>query len=300
MYILIITSSYDQTSTYIINKYFNETNFFRLNIDKISNYIINIDGAGWTIIDDNNNILHNNEVKSIYYRKPVYPNLEKYDTIYHSLIKKDILTLIKGLIETFPGTVLTKPSILELCENKVNQLLYASQYNIKIPKSYIGNSLLKYNEFCEFKSIIKPLSTAKITNGNFTEVFNTNYLRKCDVDISLTPVYLQEYIEKLFEVRIICINDKIYSIKIQCKNDLDWRLDYINHKYDIIECPDYIKKFCYDMLIHYSLKFGAFDFIVNKHGSWIFLELNPNGQWLWLELSLQLDISDKIYKLLNT
>ena len=57
MYILIITSSYDQTSTYIINKYFNETNFFRLNIDKISNYIINIDGVGWTIIDDNNNIL---------------------------------------------------------------------------------------------------------------------------------------------------------------------------------------------------------------------------------------------------
>ena len=56
MYILIITSSYDQTSTYIINKYFNETNFFRLNIDKISNYIINIDEAGWTIIDDNNNI----------------------------------------------------------------------------------------------------------------------------------------------------------------------------------------------------------------------------------------------------
>ena len=55
MYILIITSSYDQTSTYIINKYFNKTNFFRLNIDKISNYIINIDGAGWTIIDENNN-----------------------------------------------------------------------------------------------------------------------------------------------------------------------------------------------------------------------------------------------------
>ena len=54
------------------------------------------------------------------------------------------------------------------------------------------------------------------------------------------------------------------------------------------------------MLIHYSLKFGAFDFIVNNQGSWIFLELNPNGQWLWLELSLQLDISNQIYKLLNT
>jgi hypothetical protein len=300
MYILIITSSYDQTSTYIINKYFNKTNFFRLNIDKISNYIINIDGAGWTIIDENNNKLHNNEIKSIYYRKPVFPNLENYKPIYHSLIKKDILTLIKGLIETFPKTVLTKPSILEISENKVNQLIYASHYDIKIPKSYIGNSLSEYKKFCKFKSIIKPLSKAKITNDNSIEVFHTNYLRKCDVDISLTPIYLQEYIEKLFEVRIICINDAIYSVKIQCKNELDWRRDYINHEYEIIDCPDNIKNFCHNMLIHYSLKFGAFDFIVNKQGAWIFLELNPNGQWLWLELSLQLDISNQIYKLLNT
>lgn len=48
-----------------------------------------------------------------------------------------------------------------------------------------------------------------------------------------------------------------------------------------------------------QLKFGAFDFIVDKDGSWIFLEINPNGQWLWLENKLDLNISSSILKVLS-
>ena len=48
------------------------------------------------------------------------------------------------------------------------------------------------------------------------------------------------------------------------------------------------------MLKDFGLMFGAFDFIVDQNGDWIFLEINPNGQWLWLEKILGLPISKKI------
>ena len=78
------------------------------------------------------------------------------------------------------------------------------------------------------------------------------------------------------------------------KNKIDWRMDYQNHKYTIIDCPENIIKKCYQMMADFDLIFGAFDFIVTPENEWVFLEVNPNGQWLWLEKSLDLDISKKI------
>ena len=56
---------------------------------------------------------------------------------------------------------------------------------------------------------------------------------------------------------------------------------------------------CINMLNEFRLNFGAFDFIVDERGKWIFLEVNPNGQWLWLEKILDLSISYRIVDYLN-
>jgi len=36
------------------------------------------------------------------------------------------------------------------------------------------------------------------------------------------------------------------------------------------------------MMTHFELSYGAFDFMVNASGDWIFLEVNPSGQWGWM------------------
>lgn len=85
-----------------------------------------------------------------------------------------------------------------------------------------------------------------------------------------------------------------HAVRIDTKNKIDWRLDYQNHKYTLIACPENVIRKCYQMMTDFNLIFGAFDFIVTPENEWIFLEVNPNGQWLWLEQSLSLDISKKI------
>lgn len=299
-YILIITSSFDETVDYLENKYGSRISFYRLNVDKFDDYQFYVTNDGWKI-ESSFGSIYNKNIKSIYYRKPYYPDLSEYELKYHGLIKNDITTVVNGLVDSFCGRVLSKPKVLRYGENKINQLLYVSNKNILFPKSYIGNTNKNFNNYFSNKKIIKPISIGRVGDGADVELYQTNLYKDDDNrrDISLTPIYVQEYIEKKYEVRITIVGLNIYAVRIDTSNKIDWRLDYSNHKYTVIKCPKEIEDFCIQMLIDFQLEFGAFDFIVTNDNQWYFLEVNPNGQWLWLEKILALDISEKIIDLLD-
>lgn len=291
--ILIITSSVDDTVSYVTEKYSGIADFFRVNVDKFSEYRFYIGNNGWNIAD-RHSVVDSENIYSIYYRKPMLPDLGSFDPQYHVLIQRDIISVINGIVDSFHGKVITKPSILRKTENKVFQMLYVNKQGWNIPKSYIGNDENIGNEFTQQLSIIKPLTTGKTHGKNGWELYQTNLCREIKEDISITPIYLQSYIPKQYEVRITIINREVYAVRIDTRNKIDWRVDYQNHKYTIIDCPEDIIEKCFRMMDDLELVFGAFDFIVTPENEWIFLEVNPNGQWLWLEQSLNLDISKKI------
>ena len=295
--VLVITSSIDETASYIIAKYSEQVDFFRLNVDQFKSYKFHIGNDGWSIFRECEKI-SSSDVYSIYYRKPILPDLGEYDSQYHLMIQRDVISVINGIADSFCGKVLTRPSILRKVENKVYQLIYAGKNGWDIPCSYIGNNIDECRCFEDKTSIIKPITMGKTQGKNGWELYQTNLYRGIEEDISITPVYLQEYIRKQFEVRITIVGEKVYPIRIDTKNKIDWRADYCNHKYTKIVCPDNIIKKCYQMMEDFSLNFGAFDFIVTPEDKWVFLEVNPNGQWLWLEHNMKLDISKEIVKYL--
>ncbi len=294
--ILIITCSYDRTVDYIIEKYKSVTDFFRFDVDKFADYKIIITDSYWEIVHGLNRIGQEN-VLSIYYRKPAFPDTSDFDLEFRRIINSDILSIVDGIVNSFNGVVLTKPQILRRTENKIFQLIYAQKNDILTPKSFIGNN-------DSFKSInnprvIKPISIGKIATENGIAVIQTNVMRENDQydDIELTPIYVQEYIEKDFEVRITVVDDDFYAVKIVSDNLIDWRAGD-NNCYELIDTPSEIKKCVKKMMCDFELRFGAVDYVVDKDGRWFFLEINPNGQWQWLECNLNLTISDSIINLL--
>lgn len=293
--ILIITSSVDYTVDYIIKKYSDQYEFFRVNVDMFDKYIFNYSYEyGFNIKNKYWNILEK-DIDAIYYRKPLLPDLSEYEDIYRNMISRDIISYINGLVDAFSGKVLSKPNILKKTENKVYQMKIAKKVGFQIPKSIIGTSVQTINKLIEVKSIIKPLTTGKIVSNDKCEIIQTSLINsKIDEDISLTPLYIQQYIEKNYEVRVTIINNSIFAVKIEPFNDIDWRINQEKNKYSLIDIPVSIKNKCINMLKIMNLKFGAFDFIVNKNNQYIFLEVNPNGQWLWLEEKLGIGISTKI------
>lgn len=299
--ILIITSSIDCTVDYLIEKYSSRLDFFRLNVDFLMKYEVSIGSeSGWCILDkEKNEYIRKDDIFSIYYRKPMFPDLKEYEEAYHQMIQSDIYAIIAGIVNSFEGKVLSKPYLLRKAENKVDQLILAKKNNWLIPRSFIGNKTDSQMDFLQKKSIIKPLTTGKVYNGKVCEIYQTNIFSSPESSIDITPVYLQEYVEKQYEARITVINEKFFTVRIDTKDKVDWRKDYENHVYSLIDCPIDIQLNCLQMLSYYNLKFGAFDFIVTPNNEWVFLELNPNGQWLWLEKALNICISKEIINFLE-
>lgn len=295
--ILIITSSIDYTVDYMITK-FSNVNFYRLNVDMLEFYKIRITEDNWEISNDVWKI-GSNIIDSIYYRKPRLPDLSDYDFKYNHMIQKDIIAVVEGLVNSFDKYVLSRPYILHNCENKVFQLQKAKLIGFSIPKSIITNDTLYAKEFIDEDTIIKPITTGKIVFNDDVEIFQTNKIESIDEEISKTPVYMQNYIPKKYEVRATFIGSDVFCVKIESSNPIDWRDESAVNKYEIIEMPRCIYKKCIKLMELFSIDFGAFDFIVNDENNWIFLEVNPNGQWLWLENELKLNISEKIVEMLE-
>ena len=294
--ILIITCSYDKTIDYIIEKNKYTANFFRFNVDLFADYGITISNSYWEI-SYRNNTINSNTTLSIYYRKPTFPDTSDFAPEYRRIINSDILAIIDGLANSFSGVVLTKPYLLRQAENKIFQLIYAKSHSILMPKSFIGNN--DHWKCINDQRIIKPISVGKIETSSGIAIIQTNLMHENDSYDSpeLTPVYIQEYIKKSFEVRITVVDDDFFAVKIVSDNMIDWRAGN-NNQYEIIDIPIEIKKCIKMMMKDFQLRFGAIDYIVDVDGKWYFLEINPNGQWQWLECILGLSISDSIMNML--
>jgi hypothetical protein len=296
--LLIITSSIDYTVDYIIEKYSNHIEMYRFNVDLLYNYKVNIGIKPNISIECEAWNLNYNDIDAIYYRKPMLPNLNEYYFEYRQMISKDIIALINGLVDSFEKRVLTKPYILRYSENKILQLIKSQEIGFNIPKSLISNDLNNVQAFlCENK-IIKPLTTGKVVKGDNVEIFQANMIGYIEEDINITPIYLQDYYEKLFEVRVTIINKDVFAVRIDAFNQVDWRKNQEKNKYSIIIIPKEVEEKCFLLMDELNIKFGAFDFIVDKNEKYIFLEVNPNGQWLWLEEETGVNISNSIIKYL--
>jgi len=296
--ILVITSSFDKTVDYLIDKY-STTKFIRLNVDELDKYKISVTSNLQYIVSlksseyEISNLFES--VHSIYYRKLFLPSLENYDNKYHTYMQKEIYSFIVGMVDSFRGKILTAPSILRKVENKIFQLKVSTDLGFLLPNSLISNDAFQANKLNLSKIIAKPLSTGKLTTST---AVHSNIVTNNISDISLSPTYFQDYIEKDYELRITVVEDTFYCVKIIADNQVDWRDSEDKNLYELIDTPEVVKKECLDFLRACDLDFGAFDYIVSD-GKYYFLECNPNGQWLWLEMKLGLDISKSIVEYLN-
>lgn len=298
--ILLITNSHDVTVTYFINKFSDKANFYRFNFDEYQNYKITLSNHEW-IIESSDYRVDISDIHSIYYRKPLLPNLEEYDPLFHDYMKKEMSSLITGIIEGFTGFVLTKPSTLLIAENKIVQLKLAQEVGFNIPLSLITNDNYAADSFCTSikPSIVKPLSCGRIRDNNNDYYLQTNLVDKFNNGyLNMSPAYFQEYKNKDFELRVTVVDQIFNTVKIESDNKVDWRKFDSNNTYTVSDLPDDLKYKCLEMMQELNICFGAFDFIV-KNSEYYFLEVNPNGQWLWLEEQLDLNISNQIFSKLK-
>ena len=290
--ILIITSSNDLTVDYLIGKYRSET-FYRLNVDLfheykivVTNSNITIESVSWatTFLDLN----------SIYYRKPTLPDYRNtMSSEYLPFINSEIFGFIEGIIESFRGTCITKPSILRVANNKIVQCLKAKEIGLNLPEAWITNSVQAIS--FEQALIVKPISNGEIVNGMEKIFVQTNMVdsKHGTENLKYCPAYFQKFIDKDFDLRVTVVGQNIFPVKINSTDKVDWRHPGAKLSYEKFEISHSVREMCLKLLRDFGLRFGCIDF-VSQRGELYFLEVNANGQWLWLEEELGIDISGSI------
>lgn len=199
--------------------------------------------------------------------------------------------------------------------SKMAQLALARELGMAIPETCFANNqaafadITKRHKELSLKSLV---GSSIFVGGDKEYVF---YAQKASAEaISQQPAeafkqtvsFIQNYIEKQYELRVTVCCDDIVACKLdsQAQTDktgkIDWRQGYEHDlKHEIVTLPKHINTFCKEFLKRMHLNFGCFDFIVTPEDKYVFLECNPNGQWLWIELQTGFDISQIIARNLS-
>lgn len=195
------------------------------------------------------------------------------------------------------------------------QLRLAARVGLKTPATLVTNQreeLIEFYHKHEGNIIAKPFYRTFVESDTGYDTILTSKVSRDDLKknngLELTPVIFQEYIEKMYELRVTCVGDNVFAAKIDSqaseKTRVDWRnYDFEKVRHTAYDLPVHIKDRCLDLSKELGLKYGAMDFIVTPNNEYVFLENNPNGQWLWIEnltdLPISLSIANEICELLS-
>lgn len=194
----------------------------------------------------------------------------------------------------------------QLAENKYIQMNLARKLGFLMPEIIVSNEkdkLIKFalkHEHVALKLMHQDFykSASATFLGMYVNKITVNDLNKFQIKEE-NPITLQKYIDKSFEVRYTVVGNEHFVCKIDSQSssiaNSDWRrYDLAHTPHSIIKPPMDIKDKVDVLMKELNLYYGALDFIVDKKGNWVFLEINPMGQYLWIEHLTGLKISQAI------
>lgn len=317
--ILLITNKDDITTDFVVNKLNKAgSNYFRFNTEELLSKIgvnFNLKRNEYLLIDHANNFaLDLSSVQSVYFRRPLLPNIDELSLPMPEAryVLREINFVMEGLYKFLKECFWISPvfSIRE-AENKIYQLQLAHQIGFAIPNSIITTLYEKAIDFINsnnYDCIIKPIRDGIIGSEDNSDIIFTNPLGKENLNVLDTidkcPTYIQNKINKVADIRVTVVGRKVFVTKIYSQEydetRIDWRKGQNFHlRHERINLPSDLEVKCIELVERLGLCFGAIDLALTREGEYIFFEINPNGQWGWIEKRLGYDISGEIVRLLQ-
>lgn len=301
--VLIVSSSIDYSTDLICIELENrKIPYFRLNRDqfRLFNISLNIDNLIMQMEIGNKVYTFKNKYgNAIYFRAPVFlRTLNKKCSLDEQVYKSQWNAFIRNLIIFDKVNWINNPVYTYRAENKMYQLAKAAEIGLCIPKTVASNVCQKLIE--NKKYIVKSIDTA-IFNEKDTEMFMYSTVLTgreiMESDLSLAPVFIQEYLGNKVDIRVTYISGKIYPVKILSNKkgiDGDWRrLDKEDLQYIPCRIPKETEQLLCQLMNILKLEFGGIDLIESDNRLY-FIEVNPTGEWGWLQTTASIKINRAI------
>ncbi len=313
--ILLITNKEDVTTDFIVQELSRQnTSFYRFNTDELGKSIfVNFDFENdiFELWDERlQRTINLCIVKSVYFRRPEIDFESNGLTEGEiSFVYAEMSYMLEGLYRILEKSFwINKVWSIRQAENKIYQLRLAKEIGFDIPRSLvtsIPSKALKFYLSSNQSTIIKPIKSGLVEGRNEEGVIFTSRVQLNNNNIERVkscPVYLQELIGKEADVRVTVVGNQVFAARIESQETQEAKVDWRKARHPLphktIDLPASITEKCLKLTGKLDLVFGAIDFILDKKGNFIFLEINPNGQWAWIEKQTGQNISKQITNLL--
>ena len=312
--ILIVTNREDITADFVVLELKKrKEDFIRFNTEdfpekvKVEAYFKKNKLQGQFKFLDSDRIILFSSIKSAWYRRPVLPVLRNVKLRYKKFCIQESTTLLNGIWSTLDIFWVSNPRNIYFAENKLVQLMIASQIGLLIPPTLISNDDDRINNFFEGQNgniIIKPIKNGMLDDKSivFTSAVDRKDLTFLKRSIPLPSTY-QKNIKKELDIRITIIGKKVFATEIDSQKNTssitDWRRSQdVNLPHRKHKIAKNIEKKCVALVEKLGLQFGAIDMVLSKNGKYYFLEINPNGQWGWIEKRTGYKLTETLVDLL--
>ena len=318
--ILIVTNKQDVHPTPVI-EYLNEQGcpVFRLNTEALlTDYQFHwwADGknSDFYLKNVKNELeAYGHDIHSVWERRPVLPSellLNNQEEINRHNLKEAAGFLSFLLHDVSDRFCIGHHLYDRSASSKIRQLRLAQALGMAVPATCFSNrkeDVIAFSRSFDYV-MLKSIESDQVWLGGEQEyvffgqrVASTSLLEQPEEAFCQSVNFVQEYVEKQYELRVTVVCDQVFACKIDSqrmeedKGKVDWRQGYeCGLHYEPYDLLDAIKSFCLKFLQGMHLNFGCFDFIVTPQDEFVFLECNPNGQWLWIEEETGMKISQAI------
>lgn len=189
------------------------------------------------------------------------------------------------------------PAVIYRSENKLEQLVAAQTVGLAVPRTLVSRNYRQVLAFVEHLGsfVIKPFS-GYMWYENDTPRFEA--IANCVDDasllsepsVSVCPSIYQESIDKVSDIRVVVIGEKVYATRYSVKSgfsaNFDCRVNIRSQEATVaepIELDQATRSSLLALLAHFGLTYASSDFAEAADGSLYFLDLNPQGQFLFNE-----------------
>ena len=297
--ILIISIDQDDTTTQVIRW----LSYYGIPFCRINEYDL-IDAIDWDLNSNkislrfNNRLIHFHEITAYWYRKGNFKFDQTIEKLVESKLSKETELLLqfehKATIRSLHQQLSTIKGLSNYNLSKVNKLevlQIAQHHGLLIPATRILSDRSKLCAFIAEKGEVitkvldSPMEYYRDTFWlpNYTEALD---LEKANaLPEKFGPSLFQERVEKEYEVRTVFLHGKCYSMAIFSQSDQQTTVDFRHYNFQKPNrtvpflLPDAEQKKLRKLMADLGLDFGSVDFMVDKEGQYIFLEVNPVGQF---------------------
>lgn len=229
-------------------------------------------------------------VRSVYWRRPSpYSAPEHLDVQDGAWVQEQSRWGLGGVLACVPGALyVNHPWHNRDAESKPAQLAAAARCGFLVPPTLVTNDPQAARAFtAEHAPVVyKPLWNSRYNAEDGTgRVIWVRPVRIEELDGSVASAahLFQAQIDKIADIRLTAVGDRLFAVRIDGAAGVDWRADYSVLTFTPVPVPDEVASAVRSYLTEFGLVFGAFDFALRANGGWVMLECNPNGQWAFLD-----------------